>query len=113
MEDFDYSDDFLERVADLFNAFSQPTRLKIIRELHDEPKTVSELHDAVGGSQANISRHLKLLKDEGIVADHKHGNFTSYEIAREEVRMICEYVCDYLEEQIRQETNLHEELSDE
>jgi DNA-binding transcriptional ArsR family regulator len=113
MADFDYSDDFLKRVAELFDAFSQPTRLKIIRELHDGPKTVSEIHEAVGGSQPNVSKHLKTLREEGIIAGSKDGTKTRYEIAREEVTMICDYVCGYMKDRLQEEMALSEELADE
>lgn len=113
MADFDYSDDFLERVAKLFDAFSQPTRLMIIRELHDGPKTVSEIHEAVGGSQPNVSKHLKILREEGVITGEQQGTSTEYEIARKEVTMICDYVCGYMKDRLQEEMALSEELTDE
>ena len=112
MSEFDYSDEFLRKVADLFKAFSQFTRLKIIRELHREPMDVSELHEEIGGSQPNISKHLKILRDEGIVEKEKQGNRVIYEIARQEVTMICDYVCGYMKDQLKETMGLDQEISE-
>lgn len=96
MAEFDYPDEFLERVSEVFKAFSSTTRLKIIRELHREPRNVSQLHEAIGGSQANISRHLKTLLERGIVRRSREGSTTVYELADQKVTDICESTCDYL-----------------
>lgn len=106
MDDFNYSDEFLREVAKLFKAFSQFTRLQIIRELHGGPRDVSQLNEAIGGSQPNISKHLKILKDEGIVSSKKEGNRVIYEIAREEVTMICDYVCGYMQNQLEKKMEI-------
>ncbi|MFB6346190.1 MAG: ArsR/SmtB family transcription factor [bacterium] len=106
MGEFDYSDEFLEEVSELFQGFAQPTRLKIIRELHDGPRSVSELHEAIGGSQANVSKHLSMLKDRGIVSERREGVSKIYEIARKEVSMICEQVCNYMKDRLEEKLDI-------
>ena len=53
--------DQLERVANLFRAFAEPTRLAIIQELKTGELSVSEIVDLLPTSQANVSKQLKLL----------------------------------------------------
>ncbi len=116
MSDFDYSDDFLEHIADLFGAFSHLTRLKILRELHREGETatghekgelsVGTLQERIGTSQANISKHLQLMKDEGLLDSRKQGPRKYFYIASTEVMMICDYVCGYMEDRLRSLSDL-------
>lgn len=115
MGSFDYSDEFLEHMAELFQAFSSETRLKILRALHleedasGEGLSVRELQEAVGTSQANVSRHLKLMEEQGLLAGRAEGNRREYRIASEEVTMICDYVCGYMEDRLRDMAELAED----
>ncbi len=109
MADLDYSDEFLERVSELFQGFAQPTRLRILRELHEGPRTVSEMHEEIGGSQANVSKHLSLLEDQGIVTEHREGVKKIYEISCDEVSEICEYVCDYMKGRLEEKFELNDD----
>ncbi len=98
MSDFHLPDSVIEDIADLFQAFSHPTRLQILRELHEGPRNVTELHEVIGGSQSNISNHLNKLKNEDIVTVNVKGNTREYALASQEVAEICEMVCGYFEE---------------
>ena len=108
MNDFNYPDRALEKIADIFQAFSHPFRLKIIRELHDGARNVSELQEAIGGSQANVSKHLSTLRDQGIIKREKRGVESVYELADEDVREICDRVCSYFEKRISEQQNFVE-----
>lgn len=107
MSDFDYPDEFLEHIAEVFQAFGHLTRLKILRELHkdmgDDGKGVSvnKLRDAVGTSQANVSKHLNFMAKQGLVDSRKEGTHRKYVIASDEVMMICNYVCGYMEKRLQ------------
>ncbi len=101
MAEFHLPDPVIEDIADLFQAFSHPTRLQILRELHSGPRNVSELHETIGGSQSNVSRHLNKLKNEDIVTVNVKGNTREYALASKEVAEICEMVCGYFEERSR------------
>lgn len=102
----DYPDSVVEQVAEIFKAFSQPTRLKIIRRLHKGPATVTQLHEAVGSSQANISKHLQILKNQSIVEVESHGTSREYRLADEDVSQICESVCSYFEDRLSERSDL-------
>ena len=86
----------LERVANLFRAFSESTRLAIIQELKSGELSVSNIVDNLTTSQANISKQLKLLHDAGLVTRRKSGTQVLYQIADPMVLELCGIVCDKL-----------------
>lgn len=88
--------DELERVANLFKAFAEPTRLAILQELKSGERSVSEIVDALQTSQANVSKQLKHLFDAGVVSRRKQGTLVMYGIADEMVFELCRMVCDKL-----------------
>ena len=63
-------------------------------------RTVQELQEAVGASQQNVSKHLGVLLNAGLVARRKEGNFARYEISDPVVFDLCELVCGGLRRQI-------------
>jgi DNA-binding transcriptional ArsR family regulator len=101
--DFDYPDEFLEHISSIFQAFGNTTRLRIFRALHnnDEGLSVNELHDRVGTSRANISKHLGVMESEGLLGVRNEGTARIYFIADEEITRICEKVCDYVEKRLQ------------
>jgi DNA-binding transcriptional ArsR family regulator len=86
----------LTRVASLFRAFAEPTRLAILQELKSGELTVSEIVDQLTTSQANVSKQLKLLHDAGVVTRRKSGTTVFYAIADSMVFELCRMVCDKL-----------------
>ena len=86
----------LERVASLFRAFAEPTRLAIIQELKSGELSVSEIVDQLTTSQANVSKQLKLLYDAGLVTRRKQATQVLYGIAEPMVFELCALVCDKL-----------------
>lgn len=71
--------------AKLFRGFSEPMRLEILRRLAPGEQRVTDLVQAIGGSQANLSGHLACLKDCGLVDDRPVGRQVFYRIAAPEV----------------------------
>jgi DNA-binding transcriptional ArsR family regulator len=88
--------DQLERVANLFRAFAEPTRLAILQELKAGELSVSEIVDQLHTSQANVSKQLKILHDAGLVTRRKLGTQVLYAIADAVVFELCRMVCDKL-----------------
>jgi DNA-binding transcriptional ArsR family regulator len=86
----------LERLAGLFRAFGEATRLAIIQELKGGELGVSEIVERLTTSQANISKQLKMLHDAGLVKRRKQGAQVLYEIADPMVFELCRLVCDKL-----------------
>lgn len=86
----------LEKIAANFRALSEPTRLAILQELKAGPKTVNELVDAVGLSQANVSKQLSVLREVGFLKREQRGTQAFYAIDDEMVMELCTLVCDRL-----------------
>lgn len=89
----------LEKIAANFRALSEPTRLDILQELKAGPKTVNELVEAVGLSQANVSKQLSVLREAGFLAREQRGTQAFYSIGDEMVMQLCTLVCDRLNKQ--------------
>ena len=88
------SDRARERMAVRFRALGEPTRLKILERLFRSPASVSEILAAVGSTQANVSKHLAVLRSGGLVRGRREGNRTVYRIADPSLERLCAVVCD-------------------
>jgi len=86
-------DEALAQVAAYFQALSEPTRLQILNLLRQQERSVGELAELCGYSSANISRHLSLLTQRGLVARESRGNSAIYSIADKSVYALCDLVC--------------------
>jgi ArsR family transcriptional regulator len=94
------SDDLVELIAQRFQALADPTRIKLLDCICARGEaSVQELTEVVGTTQQNVSRHLSVLRDAGIVRRRKAGYYAYYSIADERVLALCEDVCGSLEEQ--------------
>lgn len=90
------SADALTQVASYFQALAEPTRLRLLNLLRDQPRTVGELAQATGYSAANVSRHLALLARHGLLVRESRGTSVNYAIADPAVYQLCNLVCDNL-----------------
>jgi ArsR family transcriptional regulator len=93
----------LEKVAERFKALSEPMRLRLVYALMDGEKTVSQLIEETGGLQANVSKHLGILLDAGILGRRKEGTSAHYRIADETVFKLCNLVCGSIEDRLASE----------
>jgi len=71
--------------AKIFNALSDPTRLEILQFLRKGEKCVCEIIPRVGLIQPVVSRHLRILKDCGLIRDRKEGNRRLYSITETKI----------------------------
>ncbi|MGA0609401.1 ArsR/SmtB family transcription factor [Caldimonas sp. KR1-144] len=83
----------LSQVASYFQALSEPTRLQILNLLRGGERNVGELAQACGYTSANISRHLSLLMQHGLVERESRGNAVYYRMADDSVYALCDLVC--------------------
>lgn len=81
-----------ELAAKVFKALGHPIRYKIVKFLMNEPKCVCKLNENVEFSQANLSQHLKILKDAGILKSEKVGLNIFYSISSDEIKQLIEVV---------------------
>ncbi len=89
----------LVRAAELFGVLSTPVRLQIIGELCASERNVSDLLGAIGVSQPNMSHHLHVLYQAGVVTKRRSGAQVFYRIANDAVVSICKAVCVQVESQ--------------
>lgn len=80
-----YNDADIERAASCLKAMSHPLRLKILCVLGNESISVQDIVDRVGTSQSNISQHLAILRNKGILGYKKESNRVYYFIDDERV----------------------------
>jgi DNA-binding transcriptional ArsR family regulator len=94
-------DDLAELIARRFRAIGEPMRIRLLDQLRDGEATVGELSAALAASQQNVSKHLAVLADAGILGRRKEGNRVYYRIVDEGVFALCEQVCGSVQEQLR------------
>ncbi|HQU85269.1 MAG TPA: metalloregulator ArsR/SmtB family transcription factor [Pyrinomonadaceae bacterium] len=100
------SPEALSMIAERFKVLSEPLRLRILHLLQDGEKSVGELTEAIATSQPNVSKHLKILQDAGIVKRNQVGNTVYYSIADHGIFVLCEAVCDSLEERVKKQADI-------
>ncbi len=93
-------DEALKQVAAYFQALSEPTRLQILNLLREKERNVGELAQLCGYTSANVSRHLTLLTQHGLVARESRGNSAYYRIADRAVYQLCDLVCGNIARQM-------------
>lgn len=89
----------VELIARRFRILGEPMRIRILERLRDGDASVQQLTDALGASQQNVSKHLNILLDAGIVTRRKLGTSALYSIADPGVFLLCESVCGSLQRQ--------------
>lgn len=88
-------------IAARFRVLSEPTRLKLLNLLRERGEmSVGELVTETGYGQANVSKHLLVLLDAGMVARRREGTSARYRIADETIFALCELVCSGIEAQL-------------
>jgi DNA-binding transcriptional ArsR family regulator len=86
-------DPLVDLIAQRFRCLGEPMRIKLLDRLREGEATVSQLQEAVGASQQNVSKHLGVLLNAGIVARTKRGTSAVYSVADPVVFELCEQVC--------------------
>ena len=94
------ADPLVDLIAQRFRVLGEPMRIKLLDHLREGDATVSELQQALGASQQNVSKHLGILHNAGMVTRTKDGNHTRYSIADEGVFELCEQVCGGVRRQV-------------
>jgi DNA-binding transcriptional ArsR family regulator len=94
-------DELVELIARRFRVLAEPLRIKLLDRLREGEASVNELAAALGATQQNVSKHLTLLAEAGIVGRRKQGTHVYYRIVDEGVLELCEQVCGTLEQQLR------------
>lgn len=93
--------ELLSLVAERFKVLAEPARLQILNALRQGELTVTELVEATGLGQANVSKHLQLLLANGFVARRKAGLFAHYRLADQDIFQLCDIMCGRIEAETR------------
>jgi ArsR family transcriptional regulator len=95
-----------EFIAERFRALGDPMRLRLLQALRTGERSVGDLAERTGGGQANVSKHLQVLFQQGYVERRKEGTTSWYRITDPEVFTMCELVCGGLEEELGRKRKL-------
>jgi DNA-binding transcriptional ArsR family regulator len=100
------SDEMLELIAQRFRLLADPMRLRILHQLQQGERSVTELVNATGASQPNVSKHLSTLRTHGLVKRRQQGNLAYFSIGAPFVFELCNTVCDSMRSEWEQKQNL-------
>ena len=83
-------------VAARFKVMGEPFRLRILQALEQGERSIGELAEELEASQPNVSKHVRILQDAGLVARRQEGNTVYCSIADSTIFKLCEVVCSSL-----------------
>ena len=86
----------VEQVANYFRVLGEPMRLKLLNVLRDGERCVQDLVDETQTSQANVSKHLKVMLQAGILVKRSQGTQAFYRVTDDLIFELCNLVCDRL-----------------
>jgi DNA-binding transcriptional ArsR family regulator len=92
----------VELIAQRFRVLGEPMRIRLLDRLRAGEASVGELQAALGASQQNLSKHLGILHDAGMVSRTKRGNRAVYAISDPGVFGLCDQVCGGLRRQLHE-----------
>lgn len=96
--------------ADVCKTLANPKRLEILNALRDSEMTVSELTDLVGVRKANVSQHLAVMRQAGILTTRREGVNIYYRIANPKVIKACDLMREVLLEQLAEGERLMKDI---
>jgi DNA-binding transcriptional ArsR family regulator len=101
----------IDMVAARFRVLGEPLRVRLVQALREGERSVSELAGAVGASQPNVSKHLRLLQEAGIIGRRADGNLAYYFITDGSVFDLCDVVCASIGERMSRQSAVAAELT--
>jgi ArsR family transcriptional regulator len=99
-------------VAGRFKVLSEPLRLRLLQTMERGELSVGKLAEKLGTTQPNVSKHLKVLQDAGLVARRQEGNTAWYSIADPTVYQLCDLVCSSLRDRLEAQAEMFKPSSD-
>jgi DNA-binding transcriptional ArsR family regulator len=93
----------VDQVANYFRVLGEPMRLKLLNVLREGERCVQDLVDESETSQANVSKHLKVMLQAGILAKRNQGTQAFYRVTDDLIFELCNLVCDRLATRIEQQ----------
>ena len=94
--------------AEICKIFTSPKRLEIIDNLREGERSVSQLSESLKTSQSNVSQHLAILREKGVIAPRKEGSTTYYRIANPKILDACRLMREVLFERLEKDRKIAE-----
>jgi DNA-binding transcriptional ArsR family regulator len=83
----------MNRMVTLFSVLSDPARLRILNALRAGPRSVGDIQRSCRLKQANTSKHLRVLRETGLVRPHREGTTVHYSISEPLIFGLCDLAC--------------------
>ena len=96
----------VDLVAIRFRILGEPIRIRILETLQSGEKSVGEIVDAVGSTQPNVSKHLRILQEAGLVSRRQSGTAVYCSVADPVVFDLCDAVCRSIQSRLDAGTKL-------
>ena len=99
--------------ADFCFALSDPTRILLLYTLNERPLNVTELTNELGIAQPTTSRHLKVLRERGLVNTQRQGTIITYHLADQRVIQAMDLLRSAMRDRLTRRANLINEFAQE
>ena len=99
-----------EMHAEMCKVFTNPVRVEILNLLQDGRRSVNTLAELTGYNQPNISQHLTIMREKGIVTAEKVGNNVFYSLSNPKISEAFDIMKEILYEQLARNEQLAKEL---
>lgn len=96
--------------AELCFALADPTRILMLYALEEGPRNVTDLGNALGITQPTASRHLKILRDRGLVRPERDGVVVNYHLHDRRILQALDLLRSVLRDRLMKRANLMEEI---
>ncbi len=103
-------EEVLQLEADFCAALSDPSRIFILYALNENPLNVTELTNELGVPQPTISRHLKVLRERGLVFTERQGTVIIYHLADKRVIQAMDLLRSAMRDKLTQRANIVNEI---
>ncbi|NEQ33040.1 MAG: helix-turn-helix transcriptional regulator [Leptolyngbya sp. SIO4C5] len=97
------STEVVQQVAEYFSILSEPMRLRLLNLLRHQERCVQELVEATETSQANVSKHLKVMLQAGFLTRRTEGTSAYYSVSDNLTFELCQLVCDRIASRIEEQ----------
>ncbi len=102
--------EIFEMQADVCLALANPRRLQILNLLKEGERSVSSMLDAIAINKANMSQHLSVLKQKGLVLTRREGTTIYYRLASPRISEACSIMRDVLRETLKEKERIAQRM---
>lgn len=103
--------EIIQLEADFCAALSEPTRIFILYALNEQPLNVTEITNELGIPQPTTSRHLKVLRERGLVYTERQGTVITYHLADKRIIDALDLLRSAMRDRMKQRANLINEIA--